>query len=295
MNIDDVRVFKSAASAGSLAEAARRLGIAPMVATRRLAALEALLGLRLLHRTTRSLSLTPEGETFLPFATALVENEDAAIARLQTGSHAAAGLLRVSVPISFGLKFVMPMVPGLLERNPDMRIAVDLADSLPDLVSSGTDLAIRIARLRDSSLIARKLADNPRVIVASPDYITRRGRPAAVADLVRHDCLALGAATHWSFQGPDGELDVRLGGRFSCSSIAGCYGACVAGAGIALLSRWYAEEDMKTGRLVEIDFGDVRPQAIAIWAVYPTTQFVLPKVRVFISALEAVLSAAGIE
>ncbi|TPK75271.1 LysR family transcriptional regulator [Mesorhizobium sp. B2-4-17] len=294
MNTDDVLVFTAAVASGSLAAAARRLGLPPMVATRRLAALEATLGVRLLYRTTRSLSLTPEGETFLPYAEALIENETAAIARLHSESVGAAGLLRVSVPISFGLKFILPFVPALLHENPELRMAVDLTDSLPDLVATGTDLAIRIARLRDSSLIAQKLAANPRMLVASPDYVARRGKPRVVSDLAEHDCLALGAATHWTFRAPDGDRHARLNVRLACSTIAGCHAASLAGGGVALLSNWYAEGDIAAGRLVRIDLEDARPEPINIWAVYPTTQLVLPKVRVFIAALRATMERAGI-
>ncbi|MDI7861936.1 LysR substrate-binding domain-containing protein [Rhizobiaceae bacterium n13] len=294
MNTDDVLVFATAISAGSLAAAARRLGLAPMVATRRLAALEASLGVRLLHRTTRSLSLTPEGETFLPYAQALVENEAAAMARLRAETRGAAGLLRVSVPIAFGLKFIMPFVPSLLVQNPDLRISVDMTDNLPDLVATGTDLAIRIARLRDSSLIARKLGDNPRTLVASPDYVARRGLPREVADIADHECLALGSATHWTFRSADGERHVRLNARLFCSSIAGCHAAALASGGLALLSDWYAAEDVAAGRLVRIDLVDASPEALDIWAVYPTTQLVLPKVRVFIAALRTAMAQAGV-
>lgn len=294
MNTDDVLVFTTAVSAGSLAGAARRLGLAPMVATRRLAALEASVGVRLLHRTTRSLSLTPEGESFLPYAQALVDNESAAMALLHAGAEGASGLLRISVPIAFGLKFVMPIVPRLLEDNPELRISVDMTDSLPDLVSTGTDLAIRIARLRDSSLIARKLADNPRLVVASPQYLSRRGVPVSIADLSEHDCLSLAGATHWSFRLPDGDRHARLDGRFSCSSIAGCHAACIAGGGLAMLSAWYVADDIEAGRLVPVDLQAAQPEPVNIWAVYPTTRLVLPKVRVFIAALRTRLSAAGI-
>ena len=295
MNTDDVLVFTAAVSTGSLSAAARRLGFTPMIATRRLAALEAAVGVRLLHRTTRSLSLTPEGESFLPFAQALVDNEAAAMALLHSGTESAAGLLRISVPISFGLKFIMPMVPKLLEDNPDLRISVDMTDSLPDLVATGTDLAIRIARLRDSSLIARKLADNPRVVVASPRYLARRGTPSYLGELADHDCLSLAGATHWTFREHGEERHARLSGRFSCSSIAGCYAACLGGGGIAMLSTWYVADDIKAGRLMAIDFQDAQPEPINIWAVYPTTRLVLPKVRVFITALRSALAEAGIE
>lgn len=295
MNTDDVSVFISTVASGSLAAAARRLGLTPMIATRRLAALETALGVRLLHRTTRSLSLTPEGESFLPFAQALVDNETAAMALLHSGTASAAGLLRISVPISFGLKFIMPMVPQLLEDNPELRIAVDMTDGLPDLVATGTDLAIRIAPLRDSSLIAQKLADNPRVVVASRDYLQRRGMPSSIDDLADHDCLSLAGATHWTFRHQNIDRHARLNTRFSSSSIAGCYAACLAGGGIAMLSTWYAIDEIKAGRLVPIDFRDGHPETINIWAVYPTTRLVLPKVRVFIAALRTALAAAGIE
>ncbi|PKA39497.1 LysR family transcriptional regulator [Rhizobium sullae] len=294
MSTDDVLVFIAAVSAGSLAAAARRLGLTPMVATRRLASLETSVGVRLLHRTTRSLSLTPEGESFLPFAQALIDNEAAAMALLRSGVESASGLLRISVPISFGLKFIMPIVPGLLERNPDLRISVDMTDSLPDLVATGTDLAIRIARLRDSSLIARKLADNPRTIVASPQYLVRRGIPSSIDALSEHDCLSLTGATHWTFRLPEGERHARLNGRFSCSSIAGCYSACLAGGGLAMLSNWYVDDDIKAGRLERIDLGAAQPEPINIWAIYPTSRLLLPKVRVFIGALQGKLTESGI-
>ncbi|MCO5730848.1 LysR substrate-binding domain-containing protein [Rhizobium sp. SSA_523] len=294
METKDVQVFTAAVAAGSLAGAARHLGVSAMNASRSLASLEAQLGVRLLHRTTRSLALTPEGETFLPFARALVENEAEALARLRADSIGASGLLRVSVPISFGLKFIMPFVPALLDANPDLRIAVDLSDSLPDLVSTGTDLAIRIARLRDSSLIAQKLADNPRILAASKDYIDRHGMPASVEDLAAHACIVLGSATHWSFAAAQGERSIRINTRLSCSSIAGCRSAALCGGGIALLSSWYVDEDLAAGRLVEINLADARPEQISIWAVYPTNQLVLPKVHVFIAALRRAMLQAGI-
>lgn len=285
MNTDDVLVFTTAVSAGSLAEAGRRLGLAPMLTSRRLSSLEATLGVRLLHRTTRSLSLTPEGETFLPFAHALVENQAEAMARLRSETCGAAGLLRVSVPVAFGTKFVTPLVPGLLSANPDLRIALELTDALPDLVATGTDLAIRIARLRDSSLIAQKLADNPRVVVAAPNYLEERGTPASPDELVNHDCLPLRGATHWSFQVDGVERHVRLSFRFTSSNIEGCHATCLAGGGIALLSLWNVADDIRQGCLVPLPLGGARPETIGIWAVYPTTRLVLPKVRTFITAL----------
>lgn len=289
MDTDDVAVFTTAANAGSLSEAARRLGIAPMAASRRLAALESSLGVRLMHRTTRSLALTPEGETFLPFAQALIDNEEQARARLRAEGQGAAGLLRVSVPVAFGLKLVTPIVPDLLSENPDLRIALELNDGLPDLVSNGIDLAIRIARLKDSSLIALKLADNPRTLVAAPHYLKMNGAPQSVEELVQHECLPMSGVSHWTFLTTGAEKHVRLNSRFSSNSIEGCHATCLAGGGITLLSEWNVRDDVAAGRLVRIDIPDATPETIAIWAVYPTTQLVLPKVRVFISAVKDAL------
>lgn len=289
MNTQDVLVFTTAVAAGSLSEAARRLGMPSMMATRRLASLEATVGVRLMHRTTRSLSLTPEGETFLPYAQALVENAEEALGQLGSGSKTANGLLRVSVPVAFGLQFVAQIVPQLLQDNPDLRISLDMNDALPDLVSSGMDLAIRIARLKDSNLIARKLADNPRILVASPDYLKKRGTPRVLDDLQQHDCLPIANIQQWNFISGGNERHLRLNPRFSATSIEGCHAVSIAGGGIALLANWNVEKDLKAGRLVEIRLDDAAPQTIGIWAVYPTRKLLPQKVSVFISALQEVL------
>ncbi|WP_026617611.1 LysR family transcriptional regulator [Ensifer aridi] len=291
MNVDDVAVFSAAAGAGSLSEAARRLGLTPMIATRRLASLERSLGVRLMHRTTRSLSLTPEGESFLPYAQALVETEQQARALLRGEDEGAAGLLRVSAPVAFSIKVIAPLVPSLLESNPELRISLDMSDSMPDLVSSGTDLAIRIARLKDSSLISRNLADNPRSLVASPAYLEKHGTPRSAGELAHHDCLPLYGVTHWTLVKAGVESSLRLQSRFSSTSIEGCHAACLAGAGIALLSDWNVADDLSSGRLTRVTLEDAKPETLAIWAVYPTSRLVPPKVRVFIDALVSALKA----
>lgn len=289
MNTQDLLVFTTAVAAGSLSEAARRLGMPPMMATRRLAALEATIGVRLMHRTTRSLSLTPEGETFLPYAQSLVENAEEALTQLGAGNQKASGLLRVSVPVAFGMQFVAPLVPQLLEDNPGLRISLDMNDALPDLVAHGIDLAIRIARLKDSNLIARKLADNPRILVASPAYIEKHGAPRTLDELQQHDCLPIANISQWNFVSDGNERHMRLNPRFAATSIEGCHAVSIAGGGIALLANWNVEKDLQTGRLVQIKLDDAEPQTISMWAVYPTRKLLPPKVSVFISALQKVL------
>lgn len=294
MNTDDVAVFTAAVGAGSLAAAARRLGITPMEASRRLANLELTLGTRLLHRTTRSLSLTSEGETFLPYAQALLDSEQEARAVLRTDAGEATGLLRVSASVAFGIKFVAPLVPRLLARHPELRLALDLTDAMPDLVATGTDLAIRIAKLRDSGLISQKLADSPRVLVASPDYLARHGAPASTDELLDHICLPLAGRTHWTFIAHGKEKQVRLSTRFYASTAEGCHAACRAGGGIALLAHWNVTEELQAGQLVQIDLKDVAPEAFTIWAVYPSTRLLPHKVRVLITELRQALATAGL-
>jgi DNA-binding transcriptional LysR family regulator len=289
MDTDDVAVLVNAAAAGSLSAAARRMGITPMVATRRLAALERDLGVRLMHRTTRSLSLTPEGQAFLPFAQSFVEGEMVARASLRSAATGVSGLLRVTAPVAFGRKIVAPLVPGLLRANPDLRIDLELTDSVVDIISTGADLAIRIAPLRDNNLVAYRLATNPRILCAAPAYVRERGLPASIEELADHDCLTLTGLTHWSFQVAGRQRRVRINGRFSASSIEGVHEACVGGAGIALLSVWNVRDEIRDGSLVTVPLAAAVPEELSIWAVYPTVRLVLPKLRVFISTLQAAL------
>jgi DNA-binding transcriptional LysR family regulator len=289
MDTDNVAVLLQAAAAGSLSAAARRLGITPMLATRRLAALERELGVRLLHRTTRSMSLTPEGEAFLPYAESLLESEAAGRAVLHRVEQGAAGLLRVSASVMLASKIILPLIPGLLQANPQLRIDLEMNDRVVDIIASGSDLAIRIGPLRDNSLIAKRIGDSPRVLIASPAYLEQHGTPGTMADLAAHDCLLLSGSTHWTFQKDGREQRIRVGGRFAASNIEGLFSACVQGVGIAMLAQWNVQNDLDAGRLLPIHLEDAEPVVQPIWAVYPSARQVLPKLRVFVAALESVL------
>src|SRR5687767_6059397 len=191
METRSLAVLVGAVAGGSLSAAARELGLSAMAATRRLASLERDLGVRLLHRTTRSLALTPEGEAFLPFARAMVEAEAAARSVLRASVAGAEGLLRVTAPVAFGRKRIAPLVPALLRANPGLRIELDMNDAVVDIVAAGVDVAIRIAPLPENGLVARRLARSPRVLCAAPAYVAARPPPCTVADLAQHECLTL--------------------------------------------------------------------------------------------------------
>lgn len=189
MDSEGLEVFLTAVRKGSLSAAAKHLKLTPMSTTRRLVALEEELGVRLIHRTSRRLALTPEGEAFLPFAAELVNTQEAARAALSPEEGGATGLLRVTAPVTLGRKRILPIIPGLLEENPRLRIELDLNDAMVDIVASGVDLAIRIAPLKDSGLIARRLVDNPKLIYAAPAYLERHAAPRTIDDLEHHECL----------------------------------------------------------------------------------------------------------
>lgn len=286
-------VLTEAVSAGSLAAAARRLHITPMAATRSLSGLERALGVRLLHRTTRSLSLTDEGQVFLAHAQALLEERDAALASVRPAGAGATGRLRLTASTAFGRKVVAPALVGFMRAQPEIRVDLVLTDRVVDLVGDGLDLGIRIATLSQSSLVARRLAGSPRGLFATPGYLAAAGTPARAADLAAHECLALAGADHWAL-GPAGQrTSVRVAGRFTANTIEGLHQACLGGLGIALLSRWDVAEELARGLLAEVRLEEGAPEPLTIWAVYPTRRLVPAKVRLFIRFLAERLEGSG--
>lgn len=290
MDSRSLEVFLGAVRTGSLSGAARHLRLTPMSATRRLASLEAELGVRLFHRSSRSLALTPEGEAFLPFAGEIIDTQDAARELLHPRQGGATGLLRVTAPVTLGRKRIMPIIGQLLNENPGLRIDLDLNDSLVDIIASGVDLAIRIAPLKDSALIARRLADNPKLIYASPAYLERHGVPHSIDDLEHHECLTFSNFTHWQFLVDGKERSVPVRSRFSSSGVDGFLSACVSGLGLAQLSAWDVKDEVEKGRLVVVALDGASPRDLAIWAVFPSRRQILPKLRVFLDRLEASLA-----
>lgn len=293
MDIESLSVFAEAARAGSLAAAARKLGLGAMAASRRLAGLEAELGVRLVHRTTRALALTAEGEAFLPHAEAMLEEAANGRAAIRPSASGAAGLLRVTASEPFGRKVVTAMLPAFLRDNPDLRVDLQLTDSVVDIVAAGIDVAIRIAPLRDNALIALRLADSPRRLHAAPAYLEAVGAPRRLADLGDHQCLTLTGTNGWAFRVGERLRRVVVSGRCASNSIDALHEACLRGLGLALLSDWNTAEDVAAGRLVPVTLSDGVPETLGIWAVYPTRRLVPPKVKLFVEALKRHLSPAG--
>ncbi|RMR11780.1 LysR family transcriptional regulator [Pseudomonas syringae group genomosp. 3] len=289
MQISDIEVFAAIASSRSLSEAARRLGLSPMAVSRRLAALENDLGVRLVHRTTRSVSLTPEGEVFLPHAKTMLQASEAARATLKADAGTASGILRVTAPSVFGQTVIMPLLPELMLENPALSIDLTLSDSIVDIAGLGIDVAIRIATIRDSALVARSLAPNPRVVCASPDYLMRRGTPTVLDDLRQHPCIALHGMPYWSFTRDGEPVTIRAQGSFSANSVEAVRTASKQGLGLAMLTYWDIQQEIREGSLRQIDFEDALPEQLSITAMLPTRQRVPHRVRLFVDRLEAEL------
>ena len=289
MKLEDVEVFVEAVKAGSLAGAARRLSVSAMAASRSLNNLEAELGVRLVHRTTRSLSPTSDGAAFLPHAQALLEDKNNALADLfPEGTHLS-GRLRITASAGFGRKIVAPMLTRFMQQHPALQVDLLATDEQVDIVGKGIDVALRIAPLRDNRLVAHRLCHNPRDLCASAAYLAANGYPKSFNDLAAHSCLTTSDSVHWSFEQGEQHYKQKVSGRFSANSIEAIFEACLGGLGIANLSRWYVEPAFREGKLVRIVLEDAQPESLAVWAVYPTSRLIPAKVRKFVEALEAEL------
>ena len=289
MQISDLRIFLAVASASNLSAAARQLDLGPMQVSRRLAALEAELGVRLFHRTTRSLSLTAEGEAFLPFAHTMTDAEESARGQLSPSAASVSGVLRMTAPSVFGQTIVLPLMARLMEQLPGLRIDLDLSDRVLDIVGQGFDLALRIAPLADSELVARRMAPNPRIICAAPGYLARYGRPATLAQLEAHQCIVLQTVPKWPLL-VNGELQRRrMQGRVLTSSVDAARTAALLGMGVTMLTYWDIRQQLADGTLVRIELEDAFMEELSVWAVMPTRRYVPTRVKVFLDALESEL------
>ena len=285
--LQEMSVFAKVVGAGSLSAAARELGLSTALVSRRLAALEARLGVRLIHRTTRRLQLTDEGASYYETCARLlaeIAEADAAVASRGGEPH---GDLKVALPASFGHLHVAPLVPRFMAQYPAIRLALSLSDRFVRVIEEGIDVAVRIGELADASLAARRLAPNRRVVCASPEYLRRHGAPQVPGDLAQHNCLlATDYVSTWEFLAPDGSRGaVRVAGRCACDNWEVLREWALAGLGVALKSTWDVRRYLGDGSLVALLPGYSFDSNVAIWAVYPHRRHVPPKTRVFIEFL----------
>ncbi|MFT4047805.1 MAG: LysR family transcriptional regulator [Solimonas sp.] len=285
----EIETFIQVAQRGSLSAAARALDLTPAMVGRRIDALEARLGVRLMTRTTRSLTLSAEGTAFLEDCQRIVEDLSAAEASVSRGSMSASGQLRLTAPAGFGRRHVAPAVAAFLERHPDVDVSLDLSDRIADLANENIDCAIRVGELTDSRLVRVHLADNRRLVVASPAYLKRRGTPKHPDEISRHDGLSLGdtggQARGWSFV-VDGELrSVKPHGRFACNDGAVLHEWALAGRGLAWRSLWEVGDDLAQGRLVEV-LADYAAPPNGIYALFLERRHLPLRTRLFVEFLK---------
>jgi len=263
-----------------------------MQVSRRIAALEEELGVRLFHRTTRSISLTAEGKALLPYAHTISDADDNALNELRPQSTRVSGTLRLTAPSVFGQSVVMPLLPQLLDQHPQMSVDLHLSDQVVDIVGLGLDLAIRVASLGDSELVARRIAPNPWVVCAAPRYLYVHGSPSTLAELESHQCILLRPVLKWPLLG-DGQLQKRqLSGRVTANSVEAVRTAAVQGLGVAMLAYWDVAGALASGALVRIELKDALIDDLSVWAVTPTRRYVPSRVKVFLDALGHALEKA---
>ncbi len=297
--LKQVESFVAVAQRGSLTQAAQAEGVAPAVISRRLDGLEQRLGVKLLVRTTRKVTLTHEGSAFLEDCQRLLADWASAEASVTAGGVKASGHLRITAPAGFGRRHVAPLVPRFLAAHPDVSLSLNLSDRVVDIVNEGVDCAVRVGDLTDSSLVSVRLADNRRRCVAAPAYLKRAGTPATPADLARHACLTLSSEASqtrgWAFV-PDratGQVvHLRLAGRLDCTDGQVLHDWCLAGLGLAWRSAWEVDADLAAGRLVSVLEAYAAPPN-GIFAVFPHARHLALRVRAWIDFLKATYGDAG--
>ena len=292
--------FVAVAQKGSLTAAAKAEGVAPAIIGRRLDGLEEHLGVRLMVRTTRRISLTQEGSAFLEDCQRLLSDISSAEASVSAGGVQASGHLRVTAPAGFGRRHIAPLVPRFRALHPKVTLSLNLSDRVVDLAAEGFDCGVRVGDLPDSSLVSVRLADNRRLCVATPDYLARHGTPAHPNDLNRHDCLTLSSDASqtrgWAFSMPGSHgqeiMHLRPSGSLDCSDGQVLHAWCLAGLGIAWRSTWEVNEDLTSGRLKSVlDTFAAPPNGV--YVVFPQRKHLPLRLRLWMDFLRDAFSRPG--
>jgi DNA-binding transcriptional LysR family regulator len=282
-----ISTFVDVAAKGSLSAAARAEGIAPAMIGRRLDALEERLGVKLLQRTTRKIALTNEGIAFLEDCQKILADLENAESAVSERSARASGHLLISAPAGFGRQHVAPLIPSFLAQHRDVDVTLNLNDRVVDLIGEGIDVAIRIAALSDSNLIGVKLADNKRVVVASPAYLKRHGVPTALDDLVRHNCLAIssdGSQRGWTFRQNGKNVALKVTGNMVCNDGAVLHDWALSGKGLAWRSMWEVGAAIESGELRTV-LDEFAAPGNDIYAVFAQRRHLPLRIRAFVDFL----------
>jgi DNA-binding transcriptional LysR family regulator len=286
-----LEVFAKVAAAGSFSAAGRAMGLSQTMVTKHIAALEARLGVKLFHRSTRRLSITEAGRSYLETSERILAEIDAADNAVAADRFEPKGLLRLNAPVAFGERQIAPLLSEFARRYPLVTVELGLNDRLVDLAEEGWDLAIRIGSLSDSSLIARRIAPCRTVVCAAPSYLKAHGRPRAVADLAGHNCLGytlsrLTGAGSWAF-GVKGEVTVQVAGNLRANNGDALRAAAIAGQGVIYQPTFVVADDLRAGTLVAMTFDQPTVEFGGIYAVYLPDRHPAAKLRAFIDFIAA--------
>ena len=291
----EMQTFNAVVDAGSFVKAADALAMSKAAVSRYVVDMETRLGVRLLHRTTRRLSLTDEGQIFYIRSKELLAELAEAEDEITSRSEAATGLLRINAPFTFGVLHLAPLWGGFRAQHPHVKLEVTLADRLVDLVEEGYDVAIRIARLENSTLVSKKLASTRMVLCASPQYLKLHGTPMHPSELVDHAVISYSywsTKDEWHFTGPLGAVSVKTNPCIHTNNGDTCRAAALANQGVILQPSFLVGDDLAAGTLVEL-MPEFRSLELGIYAVYPTRKHVSPKVRALLDFLTHHFSQPG--
>ncbi len=289
LDLLDVALFVRVCATRNLSAAGREFGLSPAASSARMAQLERQLGARLLHRTTRQIALTQDGEAFLERGVALLDAAELAQCAVGPAAQHPHGLLRVAASVSFGRLHLMPFLAEFLDQYPGIRLDLRLSDKVVDMAANGIDVAVRIGPLRDSALVARTLAPSRQWLCASPAYLARAGTPRRPEDLAAHQCLVLEGTSPWRFRDGDGGglISVRPGGRLQSDNGEALRDAALAGLGISLQTTWAMHEQLKRGQLLRVLADFPLAQETVVSAQYLNRNFLPPKTTAFIDFFAA--------
>lgn len=288
LKTEEIQAFVQIAQSGTITAAAAQLQLAKSALSRRLGELEARLGVELFHRSTRNLSLTESGRNFYQYCTQILDDLIEAEHSVSQQHHDVRGLIKVAAPLSFGLMHLGPAMIEFQQQHPGVCFDIDFNDREVDLIQEGYDVGVRIAELKDSSLIARKLASLSMVVCASPGYLREHGEPQTPMDLQQHSCITYSYVPHpdhWHFRDPQGELiDVRVNRTLNTNNGGFMCDAAVAGLGIVLQPTFIAYQQIAAGELVPI-LRDYKILSYDAYAIYPPTRHLSRRVRQFVDFL----------
>ncbi|WP_040261114.1 LysR family transcriptional regulator [Pseudomonas massiliensis] len=275
--------FVAVAEHGQFSAAASTLGVSSSHVSRQVAMLEDRLQARLFYRSTRRVSLTEAGHTFLQHCRRLHDGRDEALRAVHDLASEPKGLLRMTCAVAYGERFIVPLVSDYQQRYPRLQLDIELTNRTLDLVDEGLDLAIRLGRLQDSRLVAHRLAPRRMYLCASPAYLERYGRPHSLSELARHNCL-VGSSDQWQMLQEAREINVRVSGNWRCNSGQAVLDAALKGMGLCQLPDYYVLEHLRSGALISL-LEHHQPPNTAVWALYPQQRHLSPKVRGLIEHL----------